>query len=107
MLAELLDTWERAGHVAHLWDAVQQVALCLADAGDLSNAVVLHQAATSGEMHAPKLPVELADDAACLARARNTLGEAEWLRWTARATDLDQAAALALARRSLSAAITV
>jgi predicted ATPase/class 3 adenylate cyclase len=107
MLSELLDTWERAGHRAHLWAAINQVALCLADAGDLQHAAMLHEASNSSVMRAPKLPAERADDEACLARAREAAGESQWRRWAFRGTDLDQVAAVALARQQLGAAIVV
>ena len=80
LLVELLDTWERAGHRAHLWGAIHQVALCRAESGDLQHAAMLHEASNSSAMRTPKLPVERADDAACLERARASVDASEWRR---------------------------
>ena len=100
-MRELFDTWGRAGHRSHLWSAVRQAALCLADAGDIEHAAMLHRATTLTELRSPQLPVEAADDAACLDRARDAASAAEWTRWEARGADLDQLAAVQLAIGSM------
>jgi hypothetical protein len=105
LVAELLDTWHRAGHRAHLWSAIRQAALCLAEAGDESAAVMLSHATMLTELRAPQLPVEASDDEACLARLRASMGEAEWLRWESRGVDLDLAASMRLATEQMTAAL--
>ena len=97
LVVELFDTWGRAGHRSHLWSAVRQASLCLADAGDSEHAAMLHRATTLTELRAPQLPTEAADDAACLERARATTTDGDWARWEARGADLDQTDAVHLA----------
>jgi len=97
LVRELFDIWSRAGHRAHLWSAVRQSALCLADAGDVEHAAMLDHAARLAELRSPQLPVEAADDAACLARAHDAVTPVEWARWESRGADLDQPAAVQLA----------
>ena len=106
MVGELLDTWDRAGHRSHLWAAVRQAALCLADAGDHATAVLLYVAALTPQLQAPQLPVEAADDTACVERVRAAVGDAQWNRWASRAADLDQVDAVRLAREHMLAALT-
>jgi hypothetical protein len=97
LVSELFDTWGRAGHRSHLWSAVRQAALCLADAGDVEHAAMLHGATTLTQLTAPQLPTEAADDRACFERAEAAVSPVEWHRWVGRGADLDQAAAVQLA----------
>lgn len=105
LVRELFDTWSRAGHRSHLWSAVRQAALCLADAGDAEHAAMLHRATTLTELQAPQLPVEAADDAACLDGARAQVSPTEWVRWEARGADLDQPSAVQMAATRMEHAL--
>ncbi|MBI4934542.1 MAG: adenylate/guanylate cyclase domain-containing protein [Actinobacteria bacterium] len=105
LVRELFDTWGRAGHRSHLWSAVRQAALCLADAGDAEHAAMLHRATTLTELHAPQLPTEAQDDAACLERAKAAAAPGEWVRWEARGADLDQLAAVQMATARMELAL--
>lgn len=105
LVRELFDTWGRAGHRSHLWSAVRQAALCLAEAGDIEHAAMLHRATTLTELQAPQLPTEAADDTACLERAKAAAAAAEWARWEARGADLDQDAAVQLAAARMEHAL--
>jgi hypothetical protein len=97
LVTELFDTWGRAGHRSHLWSAVRQAALCLAEAGDVEHAAMLHRATTLAELQSPQLPTEAADDVACLDRVRAQATDTDWDRWEARGGDLDQSAAVHMA----------
>jgi ATP/maltotriose-dependent transcriptional regulator MalT len=105
MVAELLETWGRAGHRSHLWAAVRQAALCLADAGDDANAVMLHEATSLTELRAPQLPVEAEADARCIDRVRESVGDDERRRWVARGADLDQPTAVRMAKERMAVAV--
>jgi predicted ATPase/class 3 adenylate cyclase len=101
MVLELLDTWERAGHRSHVWSAVRQAALCLADAGDPTTAVILNQAAAAAQLALPQLPADAEDLASALHKIRLDFGEDQMRRWAARADGLDQADAVRVARERL------
>jgi predicted ATPase len=101
MVLELLDTWERAGHRSHLWSAIQQAALCLADSGDAETAVRLYHAAAAARLRLPLLPADTEDLAAALDALRARVGDDRMRRWEGRAAGLDQAAATRLARERL------
>ena len=105
LVRELFDTWTRAGHRSHLWSAVRQAALCLAEAGDAEHAAMLHRATTLTALQAPQLPVESTDDTSCLGRARSTVTAAEWSRWESRGADLDPVAAVQLATARMDIAL--
>jgi hypothetical protein len=106
MVLELLDTWERAGHRSHLWSAVGQAALCLADADDAETAVMLHHAASAAQLALPMLPADTEDLAVALDQLQRSVGEDQMRRWRGRADGLDQAEATRLARDRLQLAIT-
>jgi predicted ATPase/class 3 adenylate cyclase len=106
MVAELLEIWGRAGHRSHQWAAVRQAALCLADAGDDSHALMLYEATSLTELHAPRLPVEVDADATCIGRVRESVSGDERRRWVARGADLDQAAAVRMAKDRMAAAVS-
>ncbi len=105
MVLALLDTWERAGHRSHLWSALRQAALCLADAGDFETAVVLNHAASAAEFALPLLPADTEDLAAAFDKLRLSVGEDQMRRWEDRAEGLDQAEAMRTARDRLAIAI--
>ncbi len=101
MVLELLDTWERAGHRSHVWSALRQAALCLADAGDPATAIMLNQAAASAQLALPLLPADAEDLAAAYEKIRLDAGEDQMRRWAARADGLDQGEAIRVARERL------
>ncbi len=105
LIGELFETWERAGHRSHLWAAVRDAALCLAAAGDAEHAATLHGAASLAQLRAPQTPTEIAEDAACLERARAAAAPGEWTRWETRGADLDQATAVRLAADRMELAL--
>jgi hypothetical protein len=105
LVRELFDTWGRAGHRSHLWSAVRQGALCLAEAGDAEHAAMLHRATTLAAQQAPQLPTEAADDADCLDRTRALVAQSEWARWESRGADLDQPAAVQMATARMEHAL--
>jgi predicted ATPase/class 3 adenylate cyclase len=101
----LLDTWERAGHRAHLWAAVRQAALCLADGGDLSSAVILEETVQGGRLVPPGLPADADDLRSAMGRIAADVAVEDVRRWRRRADGLDQADAVRLARDRLEVAI--
>lgn len=105
MVLELLDTWERAGHRSHLWSALLQAALCLADAGDSETAVMLNQAASGAQLAQPLLPADTEDLETVLAVIGRTAGEDRARLWASRAVGVDQAEAIRVARERLQLAI--
>ncbi len=105
MVLELFDTWERAGHRSHLWSAVRQGALCLADAGDAEGAIQCRRAASTARLQLPGLPTDAADLDQALARIRSEVGDDTVERWARRVDGFDQADAIRFARERLDAAI--
>jgi hypothetical protein len=101
MVLELLDTWERTGHRSHVWSALRQAALCLADAGDSATAIMLDQAAASAQLALPLLPADAEDLADAHEKIRLDVGEGQMRRWAARAYGLDQGEAIRVARERL------
>jgi hypothetical protein len=104
LVDELLDTWERAGHRSHLWAAVRQAALCLAEAGDVESAAMLLEAASLARLQSPQLPGEARADLECVERVRSEHSESEWRRWATRGTALDEATAVRVARQRMATA---
>ncbi len=105
LVAELVDTWDRAGHRAHLWAAIRQAALCLAEVGDDEHAVVLLEAASLATLQAPQLPVEAVDDRACIDRLRARVDPAEWRRRASRGGGMGADAAMRVARERIELAL--
>ena len=99
LVAELLDTWDRAGHRAHLWAAIRQAALCLAEAGDEPAAVMLSQARRcSPSCGRPNSRSRPADDDGLPRSSAGVDGRRRVAALgVARACDLDLAAAMRLA----------
>jgi hypothetical protein len=106
MVLGLLDTWERAGHRSHLWAAVRQAALCLADSGRAADAVMLCEAVRSARMVLPGLPADHTDLDAAMARITSLSPAEDVARWVRRADGLDIADAVRLARERLSEAMS-
>ncbi|HEY5173516.1 MAG TPA: hypothetical protein VIK54_17470, partial [Acidimicrobiia bacterium] len=90
-----------AGHRSHVWSAIRQAALCLADAGDSATSVMLNQAVAGALFSLPQLPADAEDLAAALDKLRLDAGEDQMRRWAARADGLDQADAIRVARERL------
>jgi tetratricopeptide (TPR) repeat protein len=106
LVDELLDTWERAGHRSHLWAAVRQAALCLAESGDVESAAMLLEAASLARLHAPQLPREAQADRECVERVRAEHSDTDWRRWSSRGTALDETAAVRVARQRMESALS-
>jgi predicted ATPase/class 3 adenylate cyclase len=103
LVAQLLDVWDRAGHRSHLWGAVRQAALCLAEAGDHEHAVLLHDAAGLARLQAPALPGESMNDRACIQRAVATLADGDRRRLAVTGAGLGEGVAMRLASERMAA----